>query len=99
MRVKELHAAIILHVKWPLAELRVCRWLAGQGDVRGAQRAMRALAEPREAARELAEMGAQARGRRDAPDLRQLLRAPALRRQLTLGAPHAPPDCGAQLPP
>ena len=68
--------------------MRARRWLAGQGDERGAQRAMRALAEPREAARELAEMSAQARGRRDTPGLRQLLRAPALRRQLTLGAPH-----------
>ncbi|KAK9819267.1 hypothetical protein WJX81_001189 [Elliptochloris bilobata] len=63
------------------------RWLAGQGDQQGAQRAMRALAEPREAARELAEMAEQARCCRgaDAPTLRQLLRAPALRRQLGLG--------------
>lgn len=32
-------------------------------------------------------MAAHARGRRDAPTVRQLLRAPPLRRQLTLGAP------------
>lgn len=66
---------------------RACaaRWLAGRGDLQGAQRAMRALAEPREAAREVAEMAAHARDRKDAPTLRQLLRAPALRRQLTLG--------------
>ena len=75
--------------------MRTRRWLAGQGDQRGAQRAMRALAEPREAARELAEMAAQARCRRDAPTLRQLLRARALRRQLTLGALPPQPCSGS----
>jgi len=68
---------------------RARRWLAGRGDLRRAQRALRALAGPREAAREAAELAAAAAACAGAPALRQALRAPALRRQLLLGAPPA----------
>ena len=65
---------------------RARRWLAGRGDLRRAPRAVRARAGPREAAREAAELAAAAAARAGAPTLRQALRAPALRRQLLLGA-------------